>query len=171
MSRTALLAALALGAALAACASEGPGGRRGDDRVGSAYRPSVFLSGAALLFVQFDADRNYETSRAEAEEGARTEWPRAANGAAVLTPIAFDTWARRALGGPNIGPYRLAFDGNVNNEITPEEFKAGILAKFEQFDANKDGVLTRPEMVERLPEPRRPEGPAGGQRPQGPPPR
>lgn len=156
-----LVAAVAL---TAACASGGRSGPPVDDRTGLAYRPSVFLSGAALLFVQFDADRDYATTRAEATAGAQAEWPRAANGAAVLTPIAFESWARSALGGPQIGPYRLAFDSNVNNEITPAEFSAAILAKFDQFDDDKDGVLRRPEMVERLPE--QPRGPAAGA-PQG----
>lgn len=165
------LAALAAAIALAACAG---GPRRGgplpaSDHTGAAYRASTFLSGAALLFVQFDADRNYTTSRAEAEAGAQAEWTRAAEGAATLTPIRFETWAARVLGGPNIGPYRLAFDTNVNNEITAAEFSAAILAKFDKYDADKDGVVHRQEMVERVPEPQR-DGPgAGGPGGEGPP--
>lgn len=161
----------AAAAALAACAS-------GPDRaappaeeqapLGAAYRQSVFLTGASLLFVQFDADRDYITTRAEAQAGAEAEWTRAAEGAAVLTPIQFAAWSARALGGPNLGPYRLAFDTNVNNEITAAEFSAAILAKFDQFDTDKDGVLRRPDMSERLPEPvRRPGARVGGE---GPPP-
>lgn len=162
---TALLAAVS---ALAACTSGAE--RRTDaanDRVGAAYRQSVFLSGAALLFVQFDADRDYATTRAEAQAGAEAEWRRASEGAAVLSPIQFAAWSAKALGGPNLGPYRLAFDTNVNNEITQQEFTAAILERFDKFDADKDGMLRRADMTERLPEPqRRPEG--SGQ-PAGPP--
>ena len=171
MSRSVHIAALAAVATLAACAS-GPG-RGGpapaSDRTGAAYRASTFLSGAALLFVQFDADGDYATTRAEAQAGAQAEWTRAAEGAASLTPIKFETWAARVLGGPNIGPYRLAFDTNVNNEITQAEFDAAILAKFDKYDADKDGVVRRPEMVERLPEPQRGPPGAGADGERGPP--
>lgn len=166
--------AIAAALSLAACASGPPGGRSpGGGDVGPAYRQSAFLSGAALLFVQFDADGDYATSRAEAEAGAQREWTRASGGSTVLSPIQFDTWSAKALGGPNLGPYRLAFDSNVNNEITATEFAGAIVAKFDFWDKDKDGSLTRPEMVERLPDVRRPEpdvprtagGPPGGGRP------
>ncbi len=169
------IALFAAAAALAACAGgPGRGGPPAGEQapLGAAYRQSVFLTGASLLFVQFDADRDYITTRAEAQAGAEAEWKRAAEGAAVLTPIQFATWSARALGGPNLGPYRLAFDTNVNNEITAAEFAAAILTKFDQFDADKDGALRRPDMSERLPEPvRRPgareagDGPPPGGRP------
>lgn len=177
MARSPLVVTALSACALAACAG-GPGGPRGGPQEqGAAYRQSTFLSGAALLFVQFDADKDYRTSRAEAEAGARSEWARAAHGPAGMTPIQFEAWAAAALGGPNIGPYRLAFDTNVNNEVTEPEFIAGILARFDRYDGDKDGVVTRAEMVERLPDPRpgpgtggpdgRPDGrdrpPGGGQ--------
>lgn len=153
MTRT--LAALLAVAALSACASgppaRGHGGPRGDMQ-GSAYRATTFLSGAALLFVQFDTNRDYVTSRAEAETGAQAEWAAATKGAATMTPIMFDAWAAQALGGPNIGPHRLAFDTNVNNEITQEEFVAAILTKFDKYDADKDGLVHRADMVEHLQE-------------------
>jgi hypothetical protein len=170
------LAALLAVAALAACASGpgrgGPPGAGGHGRPqGAAYRQSVFLSGASLLFVQFDADHDYVTTRAEAQAGAEAEWRRATAGAGVMTPIQFAAWSATALGGPNIGPYRLAFDRDVNNEITPAEFVAAIMTKFDQFDADKDGVLHRAEMTEHLPEQARGPGagaPGGGEG-QGPP--
>lgn len=168
------LIAAVVALSLSACAGGGGNTRvEADELRGPAYRQSAFLSGAALLFVQFDADKDYVTSRAEAEAGARAEWARASGGGDKLTPIQFDEWSARALGGPNLGPYRLAFDSNVNNEITEAEFINAVLAKFEFWDKDKDARVTRAEMVERLPEMRRPgEGgpqqgmpPRGGQRP------
>jgi hypothetical protein len=155
---------------LAACASGPPRGGPGGGDVGPAYRQSAFLSGAALLFVQFDGDGDYVTTKAEAEAGAQREWARASGGAAVLTPIKFDIWSEKALGGPNLGPYRLAFDSNVNNEITATEFAGAIIAKFDVWDKDKNGALTRPEMVERLPDVRRTTEP-DAVRPAGIPPR
>ena len=177
MTMRALFAVPALATlALAACAG-GPGGGPqggppGGELTGSAYRQSVFLSGASLLFVQFDKDGDYVTTRAEVDAGAAAEWPRAANGATTLSPIAFEAWSAKALGGPNLGPYRLAFDSNVNNEITQAEFTNAIVAKFEFWDKDKDGRLTRAEMTERLPEMRRPDSGPGqsGQMPGGRPP-
>jgi len=169
-SLTSLLAPVAGMAAimtLTACAGGSNTRSEADELRGPAYRQSAFLSGAALLFVQFDADADYVTSRAEVEAGARGEWDRASGGADKLTPIQFDLWSAKALGGPNLGPYRLAFDSNVNNEITAAEFTAAVLAKFEFWDKDKDGRVTRADMVERLPETRRPTEIA----PQGMPPR
>lgn len=172
MTRLAYAPMIAAALALSACAS-GPDPRaEADELRGPAYRQSAFLSGAAMLFVQFDTDGDYAASRAEVEAGARAEWTRASGGADKLTPIQFDLWSARVLGGPNLGPYRLAFDSNVNNEITAAEFSAALLAKFEFWDKDKDGRVTRAEMIERLPDIRRPgEGvrpdmpPRPGQRP------
>jgi hypothetical protein len=159
--------------AAAACAS---GGRDGPPRgpgTGGAYQISAFTSGAALLFVQFDADHDYATTKAEVEAGIPAEWTRASEGKPTMTPLMFEAWAAKALGGPNLGPYRLAFDTNVNNEITQEEFQKAILEKFAAFDTDKDGVVRRADMVERLPDrgmgPRSEGGPPRGER--RPPPR
>jgi hypothetical protein len=168
-----LSAALMATLALAACAGSGPPARRGGGpggpEMGSAYRQSSVLSGAALLFVQFDTDGDYAVSRAELDAGVAKEWARASGGATALTPIQFDVWAAKALGGPNMGPYRLAFDSNVNNEITQAEFAAALVDKFTTWDKDRDGRVTRADMVERLPEMRRPQGAPGGmpQRPPG----
>lgn len=162
------LLAVAAALSLGACAGRSNDRAEADALQGPAYRQSAFLSGAALLFVQFDADNDYVTSRAEAEAGARAEWSRASGGSDKLTPIQFDSWSAKALGGPNLGPYRLAFDSNVNNEITATEFTGAVLAKFEFWDKDKDGRVTRGEMVERLPEMRRPmEGAPKGMPPRG----
>lgn len=150
--------------ALAACAGGpgGPGGHGGEQ--GLAYQHSTFLSGAALLMVQFDTDKDYVTTRTEAEAGARAEWARVTHGPTGMTPIQFETWSAAALGGPTIGPRRLAFDSNVDNLVTEQEFIDGILRQFDKYDANKDGRVTRAEMVERLPERfSRPGGPGGEQ--------
>lgn len=160
------IAVVAAALSLAGCASGGPTRTEADHQRGQAYRQSAFLSGASLLFVQFDANKDYVTTREEVEAGARAEWTQAAGASDKLTPIQFEAWAAKALGGPNLGPYRLAFDSNVNNEITAAEFSAAILAKFDFWDKDKDGRISRADMIERLPEMRRPNeggGPGGGQ--------
>ena len=162
------IAALSLALALAAAACASGGRDRSPPGTGAAYQISAFTTGAAMLFVQFDTDRDYTTTKAELDAGIPAEWARASDGKPTMTPLMFETWSAKALGGPNLGPYRLSFDTNVNNEITQDEFRAAILDKFTRFDTDKDGNVRRVDMVERLPDrgmgPRPEGGPPGGER-------
>lgn len=126
--------------ALAACASGGRG------RDGEPIR--ALLSADALMFVGFDADGDLSTSGAEVAAGLTREFARAdASGDGSLQPIEFQHWSAQALGGAQIGPYRLDFDRNVDNLITREEFESEIRARARDYDGNEDGALTRAEFV------------------------
>lgn len=108
----------------------------------------ALLSSDALLFVSFDADGDLNTSAAEIEAGLTREFARAdvtTDGA--LTPIEFQNWANLALGGGQMGPYRLDFDRNVDNSITREEFDTELRARANDYDENQDQIVTRTEMV------------------------
>ena len=116
------------------------------------------------MFVSFDADGDLSTTRAEMEASLSREFARAdANRDASLHPIEFQNWANIALGGGQVGPYRLDFDRNVDNLITREEFDAEIRARFAEYDADESGALGRSEFVRlvgqaRTPTPRRDPG-------------
>ncbi|NDC59395.1 MAG: EF-hand domain-containing protein, partial [Alphaproteobacteria bacterium] len=124
--------------------------------------PSAVLSGAALVLVSFDADGDYATSRAEFDAGAKRETDKAFGAAATMSPIGFEAWSAKALGGPEMGPYRFAFDANVDGQITRAEFAKALEEMFKRFDKNGDGAVARAELVERLPQMRG--GPGGGMR-------
>jgi len=124
--------------------------------------PSAVLSGAALILVSFDADGAYATARAEFDAGAKRETERTFRAAATMSPIGFEAWAAKALGGPEMGPFRFAFDANVDGQITRAEFAKALDEMFKRFDKNGDGAVARAELVERLPQMRG--GPGGGMR-------
>jgi hypothetical protein len=154
------IAGLAL---VAACAS----GRGGDDN-----EPiRALLSADALLFVSFDANGDLSADAAEIEAGLAREFTRADSSRdGALQPIEFQNWSNAALGGSQLGPYRLDFDRNVDNVITREEFDAEARARVRDYDSNEDGALVRSEFVRRVgqarpPSERRAEPPPiGGQR-------
>jgi hypothetical protein len=108
----------------------------------------ALISGDALLLVGFDADGDLATTDAEIAAGLAREFARAdINGDGTLAPIEFQNWANAALGGSQLGPYRLDFDRNVDNSITRAEFDAEITARADIYDADGDGRLVRQEFV------------------------
>jgi hypothetical protein len=164
MMGVAAIAALSVGA----CASSGgprggPGGPGGPGggRMSGAERPSVIVRPGALLMVAFDADGDLAISRAEYDAGTAPMFARAdANHDASITPIEFTNWTELYLGTSESSPGRLSFDTNADGSITKAEFDAEMNALFGQFDADKNGVITRKEMVQRLE--LGPQGGAGG---------
>ena len=128
-------------AILAACASGGSGSGRNEPI-------RALLSSDALLLVSFDADGDLNTTMAEVETGLSREFARAdVNADGALTPIEFQNWANVALGGGQMGPYRLDFDRNVDNSITREEFDAELRARARDYDQDQNDAVSRTEMV------------------------
>jgi hypothetical protein len=104
-----------------------------------------------MMFVSFDADADLTISAVEIEAGMVSEFARAdANRDASLQPIEFQAWANAALGGGQMGPYRLDFDRNVDNIITRQEFDTEMRARVSDYDADENGALTRLEFVRRI---------------------
>jgi len=128
---------------------------------------SVFLSGAALEIVAFDADGDYLTTRKEFDAGLARETDKAFAAAATLSPIAFEAWAAKALGGPALGPFRFAFDANMDGQISRAEFAAAFADEFKRYDKNGDGAISRTELAEHLPDMRGLRGPDGETGPPG----
>lgn len=156
--------------AVVACAALGVtacgGGRAAQD----AAPIRALLSADALMLVSFDTNGDLGVSQDEAQAGYGREWTRAdadANGS--LSPIEFSSWSNAVLGGSQIGPYRLDFDRNVDNVITREEFDTELRARFEQYDSDENGAISRSEFVRlvgqaRSPQPRRQISPPIGER-------
>ena len=130
--------------ALGACANAG-GSARSEEPI------RALLSADVMMFVSFDADADLTISAAEIEAGMAREFARSdSNRDASLQPIEFQGWANAALGGGQMGPYRLDFDRNVDNIITREEFDTEIRARVSDYDADENGALTRSEFVRRV---------------------
>lgn len=137
------LALMACGAALAACAS-------GDrERGGGRNEPiRALLSADVMMFVSFDGDGDLSVTSAEIDTGLTREFARAdANGDGSVAPIEFQNWSNAALGGGQMGPYRLDFDRNVDNTITREEWDTELRARVGDYDTDESGALSRTEFV------------------------
>lgn len=156
------LSVLISGAALAACATSP---QNHDDRNEPVH---ALLSADAMLFVGFDTDGDFQTTTAEIDAGIEREFTRAdSNHDGQLQPLEFTNWANVALGGGQIGPFRLDFDRNVDNVITREEFANEIHNRARDYDQNENGAVSRPELVRlvgqaRPARPRVPEAPTPG---------
>lgn len=127
-------------------------------------RPSInaVLSGDALLMVEADADDNRETSRAEFEAALVRGFAEADSDAnASLSPLEWQNWARATMGADLVGPFRLEIDRNVDNLISAEEFNEELLARFDRYDVDQSGAVSRSELVRSF-------EPAGGERPRQP---
>ncbi len=138
--------------ALAGCVTGGGGPRSEPVR--------ALLSADAMVFVSFDANNDLVVSEEELTAGLTREFARAdTNGDGQLQPIEFQNWANVALGGGQIGPFRLDFDRNVDNVITREEFENEFRARFRDYDSDENGSVSRPELVRLLGQARPPAQP------------
>ncbi len=136
------LAFLACIAGLAACASGPP------EREGRNEPIRALMSADVMMFVGFDADGDLSVSSAEVNAGMNREFARAdANTDGSLAPIEFQNWSNAALGGGQLGPYRLDFDRNVDNTITREEWDTELRARVAQYDSDESGALSRSEFI------------------------
>ncbi len=178
-----LAVALVVVAGAAGCAPRRPppfGGPPGGE---AGFRGGLIAQPIALVFVDFDADRDQCTTSAEVALGADANWRVLdADGDGAGSPIEFSDWALLAMGSAQPTPGRFAFDRDASGSISQREFLAQLEMEFGRLDADKNGCVTRAELVE-LVEPRggmgagppgggagrRPGGPGGGGPPGGPP--
>ena len=126
------------------------------------------IQAIALLFTDYDTDRDRRVTTAELEQGATESFAGAdgdSNG--MVTPLEYAAWSKAALGSETALPGRLAFDPDFNNSITPDEFRNALRQQFIKLDKDSDGVLTRAELL--APAPQAGIAPGGG-RPSGGPP-
>jgi len=139
-------AAALIGAACATASCASGGRDRGESIPNEPVR--VLLSADALLYASGDANGDLRIDAAERDAVIAREWARAdGNNDGALTPIEFQEWVSVALGGSNAPPYRLDFDRNVDNSITREEFETELRSRFDDYDANDDGVVVRSEFI------------------------
>lgn len=141
MLRCASLAILVAAATLAACATSRP-------PAGAREEPATQLVvPEALIFLEFDANKDRTITEAEFKAGIESDWMQASKGAASIGHIELREWLVGVLGsdGFDFGP--VGFDTNYDATITKAEFTNALTQRFTNLDADKNGSLTRAELV------------------------
>lgn len=102
----------------------------------------------ALMFTAMDTNRDKRVTRAEARTGIEADWqslsPSITN---KIGAFKIQDWAEQTLGSKDARPSRLSFDRNLDNQVSGDEFSERLLAAFDKLDSDKDGALSRAELV------------------------
>ena len=149
--RAAILAfALALIAAPALAQDRVPiplGSGKGPGPVGPTP-PSLVVEPVAMMIATCDADGDGRVSRDEMHRGLAKSFAAIDTGnTGKLGYIAFADWAERWLGDRTALPSPFETDADGDNKITLAELDAKFDAIFARLDKDKDGFLTRAELL------------------------
>lgn len=109
--------------------------------------PTIVAEPVALAIAGFDADQDGVVTRAELAAGAARSFASIANGAKDIGYIGYADWAVKYLGDANALPNPFEVDGDHDNRITLQELTAALTFAFDRFDKDRDGRLTRAELV------------------------
>lgn len=140
----AALAALSL----AACASNPRGGPGGPG--GLRIEQSASIAPEALIFLEFDTDHDRAISNSELRAGLEADWTQASKGAASIGHIDLRAWLVSVLGSDEFDFGPVGFDTNLDSTITKAEFTAALTQRFTVLDTDKNGALSRAELIRRV---------------------
>ena len=102
----------------------------------------------AMALASFDTDGDGRTSRAEMEAGIRRSFGAIdVRGAGTLRYLDYADWALRWLGDRNALPSPFDVDANGDDAVSLPELQAWFGTTFARLDRNKDGYLTRAELL------------------------
>ena len=109
---------------------------------------TIFAEPAALFIAACDANGDGRVTQAELAAGVARSYA-TAEGAATgsIGYIAYADWAQAWLGDRNALPSPFEVDRDGDNRITLPELQARFAQFFARFDRDKDGVLTRAELI------------------------
>ena len=124
---------------------------------------TMVVEPVAMLIATFDADGDARVTRAELEEGVRRGFAAFdAAGTGVMRYIAFGDWAERFLGDRHALPSPYEVDRDSDNRVTLAEMQDHFSRLFARYDRDRDGAVTRGELVTYRTQPVDAKGPVGG---------
>lgn len=110
--------------------------------------PILVVEPVAMMIAAFDADGDGRVTRDEMRKGVTKSFAAIDTGnTGKLGYIAFSDWAQKWLGDPNALPGAYETDSDSDNQITLAELQAKFDQIFTRLDKDKDGALTRAELL------------------------
>lgn len=110
--------------------------------------PVLVIEPVAMMIATFDANGDGRVTRDEMRAGVARSFAAIDTGnTGKLGYIAFSDWAERWLGDRNALPGAYETDTDSDNQITLAELQAKFDTIFTRLDRDKDGVLTRAELL------------------------
>lgn len=109
---------------------------------------TVIVEPAAMMIAAFDADGDGKVTRAEFDAGLRRSFDAIdTRHQGWLGYIAYSDWEERWMGDRNTVPSPFEVDRDGDNKISFAEIAERFDLLFTRFDADKNGVLERKELV------------------------
>jgi len=111
---------------------------------GPVQSSGVFVKPIGLLFTAMDSNGDTKTSKEELTAGIAAEWARLEGRSSAAY---FMDWSNAALGSTDAFPTFMSFDHDLNGIVTELEFSDRLKQEFASMDKNKDGQVSRDEML------------------------
>lgn len=108
---------------------------------------SIVAEPAAMLIATCDADADAAVTQAELHACLARSFADTAHGKSDIGYIDFGDWAVKYLGDANTLPNPFSVDSDNDNRITLAELTAEFDRLFARFDADKNGCVTRAELL------------------------
>ncbi len=109
---------------------------------------TIFAEPAALFIAACDANGDGRVTQTEQTACVARSYTTAEGAASgSIGYIAYADWAQAWLGDRNALPSPFEVDRDGDNRITLPELQARFAQFFTRFDRDKDGVLTRAELI------------------------
>jgi hypothetical protein len=109
---------------------------------------TVSVEPVAMMIAAFDTDGDARVTRAEFDAGLRHSFDSVDPGhKGSIGYIAFSDWSERYLGDRNTLPSPFETDRDGDNKISWAEMAERFDQYFHRFDTDKDGVITRHELL------------------------
>ncbi len=109
---------------------------------------TIVAEPAAMLIAACDANSDGRTTRGELTACiARTFADADTEHKGSIGYIGYSDWAQKWLGDRNALPSPFGIDTDNDNRITLVELQAQFATLFDRFDLDKDGAVTRAELV------------------------